>query len=91
MGDKKMERIIKKLYKIDLEQKILSSLKTEREKASQEWDYYNALYEESSEIARKLLLKYINVRAEREQRELEKVYACGFKTAMKLLIETFKE
>ena len=86
-----MEKTIKKLYNMDLNQNLLRLLQTDRKNAIQEWECYNELFENIPQESRKILLRYINLRANREREELEKAYACGFKTATKLLLESLRE
>ena len=86
-----MEKIIKKLYEIDLNHQLLQVLQSDRDKAIKEWDCYNDLFEKIPQECKNLFLRYINLRANRECKELEKAYEYGFKTAMKLLLESVKE
>ncbi len=86
-----MEKIIKKLYNMDLNQNLLRSLQADRKNAIQEWECYNDLFEKIPKESTKSFLRYMNLRANRECEELEKAYACGFKTAIRLLLESLKD
>ena len=86
-----MEKIIDKLFAMQLEAENLPLGIAGADVMKKEWDLYSALYEKLSNEEKKMFVEYTNLCAERHQEELYSAYNCGFKTATKLWLESLKE
>ena len=86
-----MNKVIEKFYKIYLDEEAFLVSMIDKEKAKEEWERYNVLYENLSEEHKKELLKYIHLRGDREKEELKEAFVRGFKTAVRLWTEALKE
>ena len=86
-----MNKVIEKFYKIYLDEEAFLVSMVDKEKAKEEWELYNVLYENLSEEHKKELLKYIHLRGDREKEELKEAFVRGFKTAVRLWAEALKE
>ena len=86
-----MEKIIEKLYELQLQEET-SAFATENNSAlKQEWLLYDYLYSDLKGDHHTAFQKYSNFCLERQQEELKIAYKNGFQTAIKLILETTKE
>lgn len=86
-----MEKIIENLYNIHITKENFPFGVPNKEQENREWELYNNLYEKLSGDERAMFLEYAELRAERQKEERQAVYMYGFKTAIRLIIESLKE
>ena len=86
-----MEKIIEKLFAMQLQTENLPLGTVDAELTKREWELYAILYEKLSQEEKKIFSEYTNLCAERHQEELYSAYSYGFKTATKLWVEGLKE
>nr|MBR6778423.1 hypothetical protein [Clostridia bacterium] len=86
-----MEDIIEKLYEAHLKTESFPFGKPNKEDMMEEWELYNLLYESLLPEQKKSFLRYVDLRGVRQNQELKSSYECGFKTAVKLFVQSMKE
>ncbi len=86
MGD-----IFEKLYAIHLDTENFPYGKPNKEETDEEWELYQFLYEHLADNHKKAFLRYAELITERQDRERRAVYEYGFKTAVKLFIQSLKD
>ncbi|MBQ8429685.1 MAG: hypothetical protein IJX30_06285 [Clostridia bacterium] len=86
-----MEKIIEKIFAMQLQTENLLLGIVDSEVAKREWEVYSILYEKLPMEEKKIFVEYTNLCAERHQEELYSAYSYGFKTATKLWMEGLKE
>ena len=86
-----MKDIIEKLYETYIETEAFLMGDIDKEKTSEEWKVYEILYESLTAEQEKKFLKYIRLRGDRQAKEMKKVFAEGFKTAIRLWTESLKQ
>ena len=86
-----MKDIIEKFYQVYIEKEAFLTGGIDKEKTNEEWKSYEILYESLTVEQEKKFLKYLRLRGDRQANELKKVFAEGFKTAIRLWTESLKE
>ena len=84
-----MENIIHKLFDLHISTEPFPFGKSNKQNMDEEWKIYSFLYENLSDEYEKLFLKYIELRGLRQNEEIKSAYEQGFKTAIRLLTESF--
>ena len=85
-----MEEIIKMLYEMH-SQTSPSFGFFDKELTDKEWHCYDYLYNNLNKQSKEMLMAYLKARNARACHEIQAAYESGFKTAIKLFIESFKE
>ena len=86
-----MEKIIEKLYQVHLDEEQFPFGIYDKEKMAKEYDAYCKLSQTLPAFMHGLLTEYSNLNEERRKVELQAAYEYGFKTAIKLILESTKE
>ena len=86
-----MEKIIKKLYDLHLQEEQYPFGVVDKENMRKEYEAYCTLAQTLAPLMKEKLSEYVNLNNERHKTELMAVYEFGFKTAMKLVLECVKE
>ena len=86
-----MEKIIEKLYEIHLNEEQYPFGIVDKESIQKEYDLYFFLSQTLSGDDKEHFSEYANLNDERHKMELKAMYEYGFKTAVKLFLETIKE
>jgi hypothetical protein len=86
-----MENIIEALYNLHLQTNLQPFGFDDLQKTKQEIQLYTFLYENLSEKDKKIFLNYMDLLNTRNKEQLLAAYSCGFKTAIKLILQSTKE
>jgi hypothetical protein len=86
-----MENIIEKIYNLHLQSNDFAFATTDKQTMDEEWKLYHYLYENLPQDYQSAFLNYVKLRSERQRKETKASYEYGFKTAMRLFYESFKE
>ena len=86
-----MDKIIEKLYNSHLQEEQFPFGIAEKESMQKEYDAYCTLSEMLSKEGKELLMEYSDLNEVRHKSELKSAYENGFKTAIKLILESVKE
>lgn len=86
-----MNSIIERLYETHLKMEDLPFGTPDHEEEREEWELYLQLTKHLPEEHKEDFSRYIELRGNRQNREMKAVYDYGFKTAIKLMIEALKE
>lgn len=86
-----MEKIIEKLYNLHLEEEQFPFGVADKESMEKEYDIYCMLAQTLPPFMKQQLSEYATLNEERHKTELKAAYEYGFKTAMKLILESVKE
>ena len=86
-----MEKIIEKFYNLHLEEEQFPFGVADKESMEKEYDIYCMLAQTLPQFMKQQLSEYATLNEERHKRELQVAYEYGFKTAMKLILESVKE
>lgn len=86
-----MENIIEKLYALHLDTDSTTLGIPNKESLDAEWKLYDFLYENLADECKKSFSQYANLRNERAEEECKSAYKAGFKTALRLILESVKE
>ena len=86
-----MDKVIEKLYNLHLEEEQFPFGVVDKESMEKEYDTYCMLAQTLPKFMKQQLSEYANLNDERHKRELQAAYEYGFKTAMKLILESVKE
>ena len=86
-----MEKIIEKLYQLYIQEEGFSFGVVDREKMQKEYDAYCGLSQILPAFMRGQLEEYSSLNEDRRQAELQAAYKCGFKTAIKMILEGVKD
>ena len=85
-----MEEIIEKLYNLQVGENPYPVGVAPKEDNQREWDLYGELYDGLSKEKMSILREYLCLFEERMNKEKQYYYEKGFKTAVKLIIESIK-
>ena len=86
-----MEKMIERLYQAHLQEEALPFGVTNRENMQKECEVYCSLLEGLKQPMKDQLREYENLTEERHKAELQAAYEYGFKTAVKLVLESLKD
>ena len=86
-----MEKMIEKLYQMQVEEEQFLCRVVDREKRQRECDAYLMFSQTLPQFMRGQLTEYIDLCDERHKAELQAAYEYGFKTAIKLVLESLKD
>ena len=86
-----MDKIIEKLYKLHLEEEQFPFGVADKESMQKECEVYCMLAQTLPQPMREQLSEYSALNEERHQSELQAAYEYGFKTAIKLVLESLKD
>ena len=86
-----MDKIIDKLYDLHLNTEPFPFGVGTKENSIEEWQLYNFLYKNLSPEHKRAFLRYVELYGNRESEEVMLAYKLGFKTAIKLFVESLKE
>ena len=86
-----MDDIIDKLYAIHLDTETFPYGKPNKEEVDEEWSLYHFLYENLTDNCKQSFLRYVELITVRQDGERRAVYGYGFKTAVKLFIQSLKD
>ena len=86
-----MEDMIEKLYTIHLETEMFPYGKPNKSEMDEEWELYHFLYENLSKEHKEVFLRYVQLTADRQERERKEVYEYGFKAGVKLFVQCLKD
>ena len=86
-----MEKMIEKFYQLHLQEEQFPFGITDREKMEKEYDAYIMLSQTLPKFMKEQLSEYVNLSDERHKAELQAAYEYGFKTAIKLMLESVKD
>lgn len=86
-----MVDIFEKLYAIHLETESFPYGKPNKEEMDEEWELYQFLYDNLIGEQKQAFLRYAELVTARQERERKTVYEYGFKTAIKLFIQSLKD
>ena len=86
-----MEKIIEKIYDLQLKNESFSLDSINHESSMHEWELYCQICQNLPEDAKELFNKFLSLRNNRQSENLKNSYHLGFKTAIKLIMEAMKE
>ena len=86
-----MEKILEKIYEEILKENDGLIGKANSELVSREWKIYDEIYDRLKEEERDSFCEYINILNERHSYELKESYKQGFKTAIRIVVESMKD
>lgn len=86
-----MDDIFEKMYTIHLETKSFPYGKPNKEEIDEEWELYQFLYDNLIGEQKRAFLQYAELVVARQERERKAVYEYGFKTAIKLFVQSLKD
>ena len=86
-----MEKIIEKLYDLHLQEEQYPFGIVDKGSMQKEYDIYYILSQTLPPLMKDQLSEYINLNSERHKAELKAMYEYGFKTGIKLVLESVKE
>ena len=85
-----MEKIIEKLYEAHLNVEDFVFCAKNKEAQREEWELYCFFYETLAKEEGKVFAKYVDMREQRHREERQAAYETGFKTAIKMILESLK-
>ena len=87
-----MDSIIEKLFNLHIEsEEYFSTMMVEKEDLQKECALYGVLYDSLSSETLSHLREYLNLLEMRTKREKQALYEIGFKTAIRIVLESTKE
>lgn len=86
-----MDKIIEKLYDLQVNTESLPFGEIDKRNFSKEWELYNFLHERLPSIFKKDFIEYVSLRENRYAKEMKEIYEQGFKTAITLITESLKQ
>ncbi len=86
-----MEKLIEKLFELHLKTETFPVGIPDKEGIENEWKLYEFLLNNLTDKNKKILTEYNKLTSMRHGKELQAVYAQGFKTAIRLILEVYKE
>jgi len=86
-----MENIINKIFELHLNTETFPLGTPDKKALTEEWNLYEYLHENLSSDQKTKFLSYINLINLRQAQETKYAYEQGFKTAMKLIFEAYKD
>ena len=86
-----MDKIIEKLFDLHMETESLPLGRQNKENADREWELFDLLYVKLEGETKAAFREYVNLCEERKKEELKAVYTYGFKSGVKMILETVKE
>ena len=86
-----MEKIIEKIYNEHLKTREFPVGMVDSKTKEDEIDLYLKLSLGLPDEYKKTFLEYVDIRSERQREDLKGVYACGFKAAISLILESVRK
>ena len=86
-----MESIIERLFHLHVTSEQYPHAVEKKEEFQQEWELYGILYDSLPTEALSKLKEYLALLEARTNREKQELYEIGFKTAIRLVLESTKE
>ena len=86
-----MNDLIEKLYDLHLNTSYQPLGVPDKEAKKKEIELYHLLYEDLSEENKRFFMEYVNLTGIRMCNQVKAAYECGFKTAIRLLLESLKD
>ena len=86
-----MDKIIEKLFDVYMETEDFPLGRQEKKKMDREWELFDLLYDKLEGETKEALREYTNLCAEKEKEQLKILYMQGFKTGVKMIVESMKD
>ena len=83
-----MDKIIEKLFNIHLQNKDFLTALSNKDSAVREWQLYELLLEKLPVEEKEIFAEYSRLCNQRQGNEIQLSYEQGFKTAIRLMIES---